>query len=88
MRFPVLTLALVVAGCAAPEPLRFASATATKAESDRAHAKCDYQVSAATQAPDYGFRTVFGQELDRAMRQRDLMIKCMAAEGFILLPKP
>jgi hypothetical protein len=59
-------------------------AGATQADYDRSWAKCDYETSAATQNTDYGFRTVFGQELDRAMRKRDLVVKCMTAEGFTL----
>lgn len=56
-------------------------------ELSQAEAKCDYETSAATQATDYSLRTVFGQELDRAMRKRDLQQKCLLANGFALIPK-
>lgn len=83
-RFAALAAALLVAGCAAPQPMIFDKAGATQADYDRSWARCDYETSAATQGTDYTFGTIIGQELDRAMRKRDLIVKCMGAEGFTL----
>lgn len=48
----------------------------------QADARCDYETSAATQGTDYRYRTVLGQELDRALRKNDLYDKCMRVQGF------
>lgn len=73
-----------LAGCATQQPMIFDKEGATQAEYDQAWARCDYETSAATQGTDYSFNTILGQELDRAMRKRDLIVKCMAAHGFRL----
>lgn len=48
----------------------------------QADARCDYETSSSTQGTDYRYRTVFGQELDRALRKSDLYEKCMRVQGF------
>lgn len=55
---------------------------ASQAEYDRDIAQCDYETSSATTTPDYGYRTLVGQELDRANRKNGLFTKCMTAKGW------
>ena len=77
------TAAMVLAACAAPQPRwQWVKPGATQAEFDQHRAQCDYETSAATQGTDYTLRTSFGQELDRALRKNDLMVKCMIAKGY------
>lgn len=82
MRKVFLIVALSLAGCATQPRWHWIKDGSTQAEFDQHKAQCDYETSAATQATDYGFRSVFGQELDRAMRKNDLFIKCMVAKGY------
>lgn len=77
----VLTASLL-SGCAAPKPVIWNRPGATQAEFNQDAARCDYETSAATQGTDYSFRTIFGQELDRAIRKKDLIGKCMVARGW------
>lgn len=82
-----LLLAGALAGCAAPQkPLTWYKDGVTERDFQQAQAQCEYEVSVATQGTDYSFRTVIGQEMDRAMRQRDLGTKCMQAKGYRLTP--
>lgn len=77
----VATVALV--GCAA-KPLIWDKSGGTQSEFDADQSFCQYDVQKATQGTDPTLRTVFGQELDRAMRQRDLMLSCMRMKGYTL----
>jgi len=54
----------------------------TREDFERDKARCIYETSCATQSIDYSLHTIFGQELDRALRQKDLIIKCMQAKGY------
>lgn len=81
-RLTLAFLCFTLAACAPMQPLMWVKAGATEAEFEQAKAQCVYEVTAATQQTDYGLRTVFGQELDRSIRQRDLAILCMKARGY------
>ncbi len=76
-----LVLLIFLAGCA--QPTLMVKPGATQADIAKDKAQCDYETSAATQTTDYGYRTIFGQELDRALRKRELMQKCLIARGYI-----
>lgn len=82
MRLLTLAVLVALAGCAAPRPTVWLKDGATQQDFDQARAQCEYEASAATQTTDTSFNTVFVQELDRAMRQRDLANLCMRAKGF------
>lgn len=82
MRAAVFAAAALLAGCATQPAWQWVKPGATQADFDQHKAQCDYETSAATQATDYTLRTTFGQELDRAMRKDDLMVKCMVAKGY------
>jgi hypothetical protein len=89
MRMTICFVALAaMGGCAvAPQqPITWYKDGASQRDFDQAAAQCEYEVSAATQGTDPTLRTVFGQELDRAQRQRDLGIKCLRAKGFRQMP--
>ena len=75
-----LVLLIFLAGCA--KPIIYNKEGATQSDFDLDKAKCDSETSAATQTTDYGYRTIFGQELDRALRKGELMKKCMLAKGY------
>lgn len=82
---PLLTAlaCAMMLGCAAPQkPLIWYKPGATEAEFTQAKYQCDYETTAATQGTDHSFRTVVGQELDRAMRKSDLLKRCMMAKGY------
>jgi len=49
---------------------------------EQAIVRCDYESTAATQAPDYSYRSVFAQAIDQAQRRNDLQLKCMRAQGY------
>lgn len=70
----------VLAGCATPPPVAWHKAGATQEAFDQDFAKCRYEAVAATQTTDTSMRSIFGQELDRAIRQRDLMDLCLQAK--------
>lgn len=83
MKLIVATLCVgLLAGCATTQPTVWVKDGASQQDFDQARAQCEYEVAAATQAPDYSYRTIVGQELDRAMRQRELGVLCMQAKGF------
>lgn len=77
----ILACALL-AGCAVQPPVKLVKAGATQADFDQAVAQCEYEAAVATQVTTPGYRTAFGQELDREMRKRELMLPCMKAKGF------
>jgi len=76
-----LIVLLVLCGCAA-KPVIWDKPGGTQAEFDADKRYCEFEVMKATQQTDPTLRTVFGQELDRAMRQRDLTISCMRMKGY------
>lgn len=81
-----IALTLALSACAAPPPMHYVSNSyaAGGISVGQAQDKCNYETSAATQSTDYSYRSMFGQELDRALRKRDLMEMCMKAQGFVL----
>jgi hypothetical protein len=80
----VLLAAVMIAGCAANQPMIYDKPGTTQAEFDHDQRTCKYDAMKSTQTTDTSYRTLFGQELDRAMRQRDLMIACMESKGYAL----
>lgn len=81
----VVIAASLLAGCAARAPeIWVKDAGFTQAGFERDKEQCLYEVSAATQQTDYGYRTIVVQEIERATRQRDLAVKCMGARGYRL----
>lgn len=73
---------VVLSGCAAPKPITYDKPGATQADFDQDQRFCKYDVQKSTQTTDPSYRTVIGQEMDRAMRQRDLMRSCMESKGY------
>lgn len=87
MKNLIIILTIALAGCATPQPPMYytrTSSTPAGADLELARAKCEYESTASTQSTDYGYRSMFGQELDRAMRKGKLMEMCMKAQGFVL----
>lgn len=80
--FILTVLAAALAGCATQPNRQWVKPGATQADFDQHVAQCDYETTAATQSTDYGLRTSFGQELDRAMRKKELMGLCLVAKGY------
>lgn len=80
----ITIIAVTVTGCASLTPAQYAWNHETKSREmfDKDVAQCDYETSAATQQTDYGYNTIFGQELDRAVRKRNLTEQCMKAKGY------
>lgn len=74
-------LALALPGCAHQQTM-WAKDGATPDQFERDKAQCIYEASAATQQTTPGYRTAFGQELDRAMRRNELAVLCMKARGY------
>lgn len=79
--------ALTLSACATQQNMEWAKIREGGMDLSQAIARCDYEATAATQGTDYSFRTSLGQELDRAIRKNDLERKCMAANGFALVPR-
>ena len=79
MRYAIAAAALAVAGCATPPPDAW-----TKQGGDLVAdmARCEYEAAAATQGTDPAMRTIIGQELDRAIRRKELSRMCMTAKGW------
>lgn len=71
-----------LAACVTPTPMVWTRPGATEADFERDKNQCIYESSALTQSVDYGYRTIFGQELDRAMRRNELAGLCMKAKGW------
>jgi hypothetical protein len=82
IRILILALALTLTACATQQPTRWSKPGALEADYNRDVAQCDYETSASTQGTDYSYRTVIGQEIDRAMRKNELLKKCMVARGW------
>jgi hypothetical protein len=79
MRYAIAAASLALAGCASPAP-----DTWTKEAGDLSAdmARCEYEAAAATQGTDPAMRTIIGQELDRAIRRKELARMCMTAKGW------
>lgn len=80
-RIIILALALTLTACVA-QPTRWNKPGAVEADYNRDVAQCDYETSASTQGTDNSYRTVVGQEIDRALRKNELLKKCMVARGW------
>jgi hypothetical protein len=76
-------LVFTLAACAAPPTLHWKYVGKGESDLPQAMAQCDYETSAATQATDYSFRSIIGQEMDRASRKSDLNVRCMGAKGWV-----
>jgi hypothetical protein len=79
-----LAVVVLLAGCATPKPMIWDKPGGTQAGFDTDTAVCQFEVAKSTQGTDPAMRTIFGQELDRAMRQRDLYGLCMRSKGYTL----
>ena len=79
---PVLLSITLIGGCAAEPPPVWYKDGATSADFERDKAQCVYEITAATQNTDPTMRTVFGQEMERAQRQKQLAPLCMKAKGW------
>lgn len=55
---------------------------ATQADYKRDFGQCDYEVALHAQGADQSLNTMFGQELDLAMRKKELILKCMQNKGW------
>lgn len=55
---------------------------ATQADYQSDMNQCDYEATGHTQATDYSYNTMIGQEFDRAQRKKDLILRCMKAKGW------
>jgi len=83
----LLGVGFLVGACAYDPPVMTWRATRDDAAPlDRARERCEYESTAATQAPDYSFRSALGQEIDRNSRRTDLMRLCMRVQGYELRP--
>lgn len=57
-------------------------------EEFRADAKvCEYEALKAVQSTDPYMKSMFGQELDKSLRRRDVGNACMQAKGYELKPR-
>lgn len=74
--------AVAVLSACAPLQTEWVRARVDAPDLQQSLAKCQYETTAATQGTDYSFRSVIGQELDRASRRNELMTLCMRAQGF------
>lgn len=77
-----IPLLLLLSSCATQPQFVWDHPTGNQAQFERDRAQCEYETASATQQTDYSYRSVFGQELDRAMRRRDLGVLCMKAKGY------
>ncbi len=87
MKAPIFLIsAALLAGCAPQKPLILDMPGQTQEGYDKDKRECAYDVEKSTQIADPSMRSIFGQELDRALRQRKLMISCMTARGYTVRP--
>lgn len=49
---------------------------------NRDQMECKYDAMRFTQVADPGMQTIFGQELDKLMRQKTLIKSCMESRGY------
>lgn len=83
MKRCLLIAALLAAGGCANQPTYYyRMASAGDGDLLKDQAQCDYETSAATQAPDRSIRSTFAQDMDRGWRQAELMTRCMRAKGW------
>lgn len=76
--------ACVLAGCAAQPQveMEWAAQRADAAPFGVARDRCAYESTAATQTPDYSFRSALGQSMDQQRRRDELFVLCMRAQGY------
>lgn len=82
MKLLLIVALVILTGCAAPNRGPWTKEGGTQAEAVATNAQCDYETAAATQGTDPGMRTIFGQEMERAIRKNDLMKLCLTAKGY------
>lgn len=77
-----LLIVSALVGCAV-KPTIWDKPDGTQAEFDRDQRECKYDVLKNTQISDPAMRTLVGQEIDRSLRQANLMTSCMEARGYV-----
>lgn len=85
MKSVILAVAAALALCSCASafpPTIYDKAGASQSDFDRDISYCKYDVTKNTQTTDTSYTTIFGQELDRSMRQRNLMVMCMQSRGY------
>jgi len=80
-RVLLICLAASLVGCA-NRGVALTKPGASSSDFDADKARCDYETTASTQGTNYTYNTMFGQELDRALRKNELMTMCMRAKGW------
>lgn len=78
----LLLTATALSGCLATGPVHMVKAGASTSDFESDYRKCDYEATVATQATTPGMRSMIGEEIDRAMRKRDLMVRCLSVQGW------
>ncbi|WP_153012819.1 hypothetical protein [Pseudacidovorax intermedius] len=84
MKASLLFFACALAGCAAQPQveMEWAAQRADAAPFGVSRDRCAYESTAATQAPDYSYRSALGQSLDQQRRRDELFVLCMRAQGY------
>jgi hypothetical protein len=79
------TLILLLSACAAQPRWRWEKpgGAGTDATRQQDYAQCDYEASAATASlGSGGYRTIVGSSMEKALRENELIQKCMQARGW------
>jgi len=80
----ILAAALAV-GCAGP--MVWVKDGASETQAARDYAECDYDATRSVTTVDGTYRTMLGQDLDMAMRQGEVIRKCMRLRGYDQRPR-
>ena len=82
MRLIVLLTCCAIASAGCAQKKIFTKPSFSQAEWGRDMADCRFKAASSTQNVDYGYRTVFGQTLDQAIRRNELIELCLRAKGY------
>jgi hypothetical protein len=82
MRRLAVILAAALTGCASAPPIMWVKEGATQQDFEQARAQCIYEVASSTQYTDPAHFSIWDQELERSIRQKQLAQLCMQAKGF------
>lgn len=76
--------AVLLAACGTQphQPITWHKDGGNQKEYEQDVAKCEYEVSLATQTVDTSLRGGLAQEIDRSLRRNELAVKCMRARGY------
>ena len=78
----LIALTVAFAGCATSAQPRYSKLGGSPAQFDTDKRECEYEALKAVQSYDPGMKSIFGQELDLALRRNEVTKQCLMVRGY------